>query len=114
MYCARHGAPGVSRLGEGQISKMNKRRGTTTAKGRLKDWAEHKTFTLESLLYFQLRRLERCRLITDSKAPSPATETQPRLFVPVLLPLLRPTFRCLRNEIDHPAASSVDDGIVSR
>lgn len=40
------------------------------------------------------------RLITNSKASSPTGgNTQPRLFVPVLLPLLRPTFRCFRNEI---------------
>lgn len=49
------------------------------------------------------------RLITNSKASSPTGEgnTQPRLFVPVLLPLLRPTFRCFRNEIGEPSLLSI-------
>ena len=49
------------------------------------------------------------RLITNSKASSPTGggNTQPRLFVPVLLPLLRPTFRCFRNEIGEPSLLSI-------
>lgn len=84
--CNLWSAVGARGLRRNQVSKMNKRRGQRGLRsgrgwegGRRGTELGHKTFILESLFYFQPRRLEPCRLITDSKAPSPpATETQPR------------------------------------
>lgn len=119
--CNLWSAVGTRGLGRNQVSKMNKRRGQRglrSGRGRGTK-LRHKTFILESLFYFQPRRLEPCRLITDSKAPSPATETQPR-FVCLwsYCHFYGPPFG-VRNEIGsrfllRPPLRAPRDDIVSR